>query len=328
MSRRNTVLAVARERAPDYVVKQRRDRGDPGVAREADVLCALRAETDLGHVLPVIVDYDERDNVLVLESPPGQRELGTHHARGRFSAALACAAGRALASVHRLAPDAVGPRPDGLDPTWPLSWHRPQLTRLFELSAAGIALLRMAQGSHALCEELDEMRESWRTEAVVHGDARWDNWIALPAAPGRSRDRLLLLDWELAGPGDPCLDVGAFFAEYLQAWVGSIPIVDSRDPGLMSHLASRPLDRMQPAIREFWRAYVTASGEHAKHRPLVRAVRFAGVRLLQAAVERADRASELRARTVAVMQLGLNVLQRPADAAGRLLGLPVPAGAL
>jgi aminoglycoside phosphotransferase (APT) family kinase protein len=328
MSRRNTVLAVTTERPPDYVVKQPRQRHDPGVAREAIVLRTLRAETGVRRFLPVLVGYDEHDRVLVLESSAGRRDLRAHHARGRFSAALAHAAGRALASVHRLPADAVGARPDGFDPTWPMSWHRPRLVELFDLSAAGIALLRMAQGSRALCEELDEMHESWCANAVIHGDPRWENWIALPAAPGRGRRRLLLLDWELAGPGDPCLDVGTFMAEYLQAWVSSIPIVDSRDPGLFSNFASQPLDRMQPAIRQFWRSYVAASGEHAKDRPLVRAVRFAGVRLLQAAVERADRASDLRAHTVALMQLGFNVLQRPADAAGRLLGLPVPAGAL
>ena len=138
----------------------------------------------------------------------------------------------------------------------------------------------------------------------------------------------ILADWELAGPGDPCLDIGAFFAEYLASWINSIPIIDSRDPGRMYRHAQRPLDRMQPAIRGFWTAYRVTSGPHAQDRALSRAVHFAAARLLQAAVEESDADAELRAHTVCAVQLAVNMIQRPGDAAARLLGLPVPADML
>jgi hypothetical protein len=85
---------------------------------------------------------------------------------------------------------------------------------------------------------------------------------------------------------------------------------------------------MQPAIGQFWAAYQSTSGDQAKERSVLRAVRFAGVRLIQMAVEDAQSASELRAHTVCLLQLGMNVLQRPTEAATLLLGLPVPAWAI
>jgi aminoglycoside phosphotransferase (APT) family kinase protein len=330
-SRRNHVFLITSDQSPAYVVKQPRSRDDLAVAREAAVLRALsslEAPRDLGGLLPAVIKYDASQQVLVLATEAGARDFRDHYARGRFSIALARACGRALGLLHRLPPDAVGLRPPGLTPTWPLSWHRPRVQQLFELSAAGFELLRLAQGSQALCEALDDLRASWRAESVIHGDPRWGNWIALPERRSRRRARVLMVDWELAGPGDPCLDVGAFFAEYLASWVDSIPIVDSRHPGGMLRYAARPLDRMQPAIGEFWAAYRMTSGEHAQEHALSRAVRFAAARLLQAAVEETDTDPELRAHTVCTVQLGVNILERPGEAAARLLGLPVPAGML
>lgn len=328
-SRRNLVFVVTGEQSRAYVVKQARSSDDSAVSREVAVLrrlASMNGPAELGRLSPALVAYDERDQILVLETEVGSRDFRDHYARGRFSVALARACGRALGLLHRLPPDALGPRPTGLDPAWPLSWHRPRVEHFFELSAAGIGLLRLAQGSDALCAALDDLRESWRAESVIHGDLRWENWIAPPAPRSRGRGRVLMIDWELAGPGDPCLDVGAFFAEYLVSWVDSIPIVDSRDPGRMFRHAGRPLDRMRPAISEFWAAYRMARQEQVGDEALVRAVRFAAARLLQAAVEQTERDSELRAHTVCALQLGVNILERPEEASARLLGLPVVAG--
>jgi aminoglycoside phosphotransferase (APT) family kinase protein len=329
VSRRNLVFAVSGERSPAFVVKQSRSSDDGAVAREVAVLRrlgSLNAPGNLGCLVPGLIAYDPRHQILVLETEADAQDFRDQYARGRFSIALARACGRALGLLHSLPPDGVGQRPPGLDPAWPLSWHRPQVQQLFELSTAGLGLLRLVQGSQLLCEALDELRRSWRAGSVIHGDLRWENWIAAPARPSRGRDRVLMIDWELAGPGDPCLDIGAFFAEYLVSWVDSIPIVDSRDPGRMIRHAGRPLARMQPAIGQFWARYRMASGEHVRERPLSRAVRFAAARLLQAAVEQTERDSELRAHTVCAAQLAVNILERPDEAAARLLGLPAAAG--
>ena len=40
----------------------------------------------------------------------------------------------------------------------------------------------------------------------------------------------MLIDWELAGAGPAAFDVGTVLAEYLRAWIASIPIADPRIP--------------------------------------------------------------------------------------------------
>lgn len=317
-SRRNLVFVVTGSGSRAYVVKQARASDDPAVAREASVLRSLESAGGVDDLIPQLVAHDTARGIIVLATEPGGRNLREQFARRRFSTALARACGRALARLHRLPPGAAGARPPGLDPAWPLSWHRPWLETLSELSAAGVELLRMTQSSGGLCSALDDLRDTSRAESLIHGDVRWDNWIALPAPPSRGRSRIVVADWELAGPGEPAMDVGAVLGEHLLAWLESIPLADGRDPGRLLARALVPLERLRPSLTAFWTAYRAAGGAQSRRR----AVRFAAVRLLQAAVEQARDSSELRPRTVIVLQLAANLLERPDDAADRVLRLP------
>lgn len=65
-----------------------------------------------------------------------------HHRRGRPSATLAAALGRALAAVHAVARDEQALREDA---PWVLSLHRPPLEALRYLSAASVELLGLLQ---------------------------------------------------------------------------------------------------------------------------------------------------------------------------------------
>ena len=129
---------------------------------------------------------------------------------------------------------------------------------------------------------------------------------------------MLLVDWELAGRGPAGFDVGTVLAEYLVKWVGSIPILDPRDPSRFVDRARHPLRLMRPAIHAFWWAYRSAS---TRPPALARVVELAAVRLLQAAVERAQRSAAPSAHVVVLAQLADSLLRDPEDAALGLLGL-------
>jgi hypothetical protein len=128
----------------------------------------------------------------------------------------------------------------------------------------------------------------------------------------------LLVDWEVAGPGPASFDVGTVLAEYLLVWVGSIPIVEPSDPGRLVELAAHPLSRMRPAIQAFWSAY---GHDNPQRPPLRRVVELAAVRILQAAVERAQRLATASAHVVTLVQLADNMLRHPDDAALNLMAL-------
>jgi aminoglycoside phosphotransferase (APT) family kinase protein len=304
----NDVFVVTAEGEPRLVLKS-----GPSVPREAAVLERLRAAAGaaLARALPVPITHDPAGEVLVLAAAPGARDLTRHHARGRFSRALAGEAGRALALLHAVPPEAL----DGLGPLPPaVPPHRPDLVTLRTLSGAAVELTRIVQRSADLCSELDALlARPAAAPSVIHGDVRWGNLVALRG--GGRWSRLQLVDWEHCALGDPAADVGAFIGEYLRAWRRSIPVADPRDAGPMVARARAPLRRMRPALRAFWSAYVRhRRGDEAPGVTLRRSLRFAGVRLLLAAYEEAQAADELGPRVLGLLPLSHNVLSRPDEA--------------
>ena len=310
----NRVFLVTAEGERHLVVK-----AGPRVAREAEVLERLRPVAGLAVSLPRVLADDRAGQILVLEASPGARDLLRHHARGRFSRSLAAAAGRSLARLHARPPaalDGVAPPPAPAAPP-----HRPDLDTLRSLSGAAIELTRIVQRSGELCAALDELLESRPpVAAVVHGDVRWGNCVALRRG-SRRWGGVQLVDWEQCGAGDPALDAGAFIGEYLRAWLRSMPVADPRDAGALRAHAQAPMPRLRPAVQAFWSAYAGRLGAAAQSGELLRrSLRFAAVRLLEAAFEEAQASGELRPGVLGLLPLTRNVLQRP-DQAAELLDL-------
>jgi thiamine kinase-like enzyme len=190
---------------------------------------------------------------------------------------------------------------------------------LLDLSAAALDLLSRVQAHELVCTRLRELREAVSADALVHGDLRWENCMLVAAPGARRRTRVLLVDWELGGLGPAAFDIGTALAEYLIAWVASIPMPDPHDPSRFAEHAGHPLAQMQPAVHALWRTYCSA-----RTRPpaLARVVDLAAVRLLQAALERARQADELPAHAVVLAQVAAHLLRDPEGTALALLGLP------
>ena len=324
-SRRNDVFVVRPAGAPGLVVKQDRNDDLAGVRHEAAVLGRLRAaDPRLAALLPVVIAYDAARGVLVLEAARDPRNLRARHAGGRFSRELAARTGRALALLHGTSPDVLGDHASPWDVRWALRLHRPKLQLAREMTGAATTLIRAVQRSSELCAALDELRAAPYDAALVHGDVRWDNVLTARTPRGASgrRPRILLLDWESAGRGDPSVDIGSYLGEYLYAWVSSIPFAAPDDPGLLAAHARVPLSRMRPALNAFWLSYARerAGGERLD-RVLRRSASYAAVRVLTSAYEESMSRNELAGSARFALRLSLNVLQRPDDALEHLLGI-------
>lgn len=318
-SRRNRVFLATATTGRCWALKLGRSGTAGAVAREAAVLRRLGgADGDgLARHVPAVAAFD--DGVLVMQTERGARDLVAHHAGGRCSQALARDAGRALGRLHALPAATLADLPGGASGAWGLGIHRLDLATMNTMSGAALELVRRIQADDACCGALDALAAASGGKRPGHGDVRWDNVLAVPAARAGRYDRVVLVDWELAGLGDPCLDAGAFLGEYLRAWVRSVPIVDRRDPGRLLARARLPLARARPAMRAFLEGYGRAPG--SPELDVVRVTSFAAVRLLEAALEAAARQSAPPPALLVELRLAMNVLLRPRDAARRLLGL-------
>lgn len=329
-SRRNCNMVVATEHGPSYLLKQGLDdRTRATVGHEATVyrfLGGLPNSAPLARFLPRCHDYDHDNGVLVLELLPKAMSLREHTLRRRrCSLRLARELGKALAALH--ACDTAPLRADSGsfqgDRPWVLTINRPAIDAIRQASNAGIQLFTVVQRFPALGETLEDLRRTWQPAALIHGDLRWENCLIHSRRPGDRTD-VKLIDFEFADLGEPGWDIGSVFAEYLTCWLRSVPVTGQFPPDRFLALASFPLARVQPAVRAFWQAYVRQAGlaPAAAATLMLRATRFCGARLFQAAFEHVSGSIELDAYAVVLMQLGQNVLERPADASLHVLGLP------
>jgi aminoglycoside phosphotransferase (APT) family kinase protein len=326
-SRRNANFRVLREDGPSLMLKSARRGAVESVEREALVLRLLAASGGSGgppRFLPRLHAYNADRRLLAIELFRDADDLRQYHRRGRFPRAIAGEVGRALATLHGLTPavlrEMAGRRLIAPEPA-ALHIHRPGPAVLYDFSAASVDLLLLVQHSPELCAALDALRDDWRRDTFIHHDARWDNVLVLRSA--RRRPDIRLVDWESAGLGDRAWDLGAMLGDYLGAWVASVPVTARAEPASYLALAAHPLEMMQPAIRACWTAYVRTGGldDGAAAELRVRVARYAGLKLLQIALENVQNAAESTMTAATLLQLGANVLLRPQEAGLVVLGL-------
>jgi hypothetical protein len=329
VSRRNRNFKVSTGTESSFLLKQGLGaNGRATVAHEADVYQNFAAANlSLCDYLPRYSGFDADQGVLILELLPDAQDFRDHHSRRkRFSVRMAAELGTALSTLHRETASALGEhRERGManKMPWVLSLDRPGLELFCELSVANIQLIRIIQNTPDFPHMLKELQERWRVDSVIHHDIKWDNCLVVPSKKTASKFGPKIIDWEFAALGDSCWDAGAIFSNYLSFWLLSIPVSGEEPPDHFLELAQYPLNRMQPAMRAYWQSYVRGMrlDPHASDERLIRAVKYSGARLVQTAFERMQHATALTGDLICLLQLSLNVMQRPREAAVHLLGI-------
>jgi aminoglycoside phosphotransferase (APT) family kinase protein len=278
----------------------------------------------LDHV-PRFFGYDAEEGVLAVELVAGGEDLRRYHLRhGGIAEPMAASMGRALGRLHRLTGGSSKPAPEHAP--WILSIHRPDVAIFREASSASLDLIKLVQGQEGFGQLLQELRETWRLDALIHYDVKWDNFIGAPRQhPEHDPEQpplVKLVDWETATYGDPSWDIGSLLSHFLSTWLSSIPVTGETPPERFAELAGYPLTAMFPAIGACWRAYRSEIGSGGSERPVLRAMRFAAARLVQTAFETTQMTTALTSSVVLHLQLAFNVLLHPQEAVVHLLGLP------
>jgi Ser/Thr protein kinase RdoA (MazF antagonist) len=331
VSRRNRNFKVRQRNGPGYFLKQVR-RWEPETLRtlQAEAQCYQLATeqevfADLRGIVPRFHSYDPRRAVLVTELLDGAETVTEHHFRSdTFPVAVAEQLGRAFGSYHRKAAANGAPAVNGLFPrraAWALSLHDMPPQSVQDGSGGIFQMLGMIRQFPQFAEAFEKLRSEWRSDAVIHSDIKWDNCLLCTDTDGSPT--LKVVDWEMADWGDSCWDVAAIFSAYLSFWVQSLPANGLANPSALVGQTRFPIERMQPAIRTFWSTYQECRGlsRQASSDLLRRSVRYAGARNIQTAFETLQALPQAHSGTVLLLQLSMNVLANPEEAARELLGI-------
>jgi thiamine kinase-like enzyme len=301
------------------------------VAHEAAIYQLFNSTSSTSRPLPLrrhILAYhhfDPDESLLILQLVDGT-DLREYQAnRSRFSAGVAGAIARAVARLHT-STGGIRERLNQLEldlrfKPWALSIDLPSLEIWNELSRSNYAMLHIIQSKHGFSEHLGALSREWRSDTFIHGDLKWENLLVPGVSP--SRKTVMFADWEVAGLGDQSWDIGSIFAAYLRSWLRSIPRIGGSNFTEFASLAKVPLEAVKPAVRAFWSIYTRL----VKLDPdeacilLKRSVKMSAVRLIQAAIEEQQSLVNLSGNGLGLLQLSLNILERPDEAIVGLLGL-------
>jgi hypothetical protein len=211
-------------------------------------------------------------------------------------------------------------------PPWVFDLAQPASTFLSASSAGNHEMVKTLQQFQELPELLAALRKAWEASGLVHNDLKWDNILAHPKDGETELTQVKIIDWEMAGIGDPCWDVGTMLSEFVAFWALSIPVVGGEP---YEDLAKYPIEDMQPAIRAFWDSYAEgmAFDRTMTRERLLKSVRFAGARLIQTSFERAQTMTHPTPHIFLLLQLSLNIMAQPEDAVEGLFGIPLAGAA-
>jgi aminoglycoside phosphotransferase (APT) family kinase protein len=311
-----------RQRPGDcWFVKRVVDRSSlVALEHEARALRLLGHDERLSGLAPRRCSFDPGDGLLVRELVEGRPvcELAAP------TDAVVTELGHALAAIraHEGIGRATGQQ-DRAERPWALSMHRPSAADLRWLSPASRKLIRDLQAEPDVGRQLDAVRHSWRDASFIHGDVRWTN-VILRTGGATGGWGIALVDWESAGLGDPRWDQGCVLAQLLSD--GLLAILAARESGASvppAHDAAE-LGAVRNRVRRLSEASAVAGTSGEDSDSILRAVTFAGVRLMQFGIEIAQDHAAPTPRSVIHMQTGANVLRDPSRAAFALFGLPEP----
>ena len=305
-------------------------RGFGTIRHEALVLANLAdglLSTKLQNATAQFLGYHEHDDVLILALVVSGENLRYRlQKRPIFSRILAQRLGQLLGTLHESDDCIHLPQNIVHNPPWVLSLHKPKISLMREVSAGNLILITMLQDCPELVEGFDDLRMAWMPTVMIHFDVKLDN-ILVAKAEGTLANRtktVTLVDWEFAGLGSPGWDVGSVFAEILALWAQGFQIANQRAVRSRIDYELQTLKQLKPAVHSFWNAYCIArniQGTNEVTELLHQCMRWTAARLIQSAYEITQTATRPRQHVGLMMQLAVNLLSRPKDAASQLLNL-------
>jgi thiamine kinase-like enzyme len=332
VTRRNRNFKIIRQHARSFFLKQIQNWEPQAIASlQREATCYWLAQTGvelkpLAALMPAYCLYDPARHIVVTELLSEGENLSDYHRRsGQFPTEAARQLGEALGTYHR---ETGGKLKESLQNSvfpkqvpWILSANQQNAHLVQALSAGNAELLKIVQKYPEFHQALDEMRHQWRTDALIHGDIKWDNCVLCSSSNGNGQKVLKIVDWELADVGDACWDIGAVFQAYLSFWILSIPVYPGFTSAQLLKQAQFPLEAMVPAMHSFWNAYVATRRVTEVDAPglLERCVKYGAARMIQTAYEYLQYSAQVTPQVLSLLQVSLNILKDPRDAVFHLL---------
>ncbi len=272
--------------------------------------------TDLNHLQYLISEalvFDHRGSILILRYLTDYVDLESLYSdRNEYPTAIAHRLGATLAEVHRstcdrqdvktflLGENRLGKgssRRVGDDYVPDFSTMlRPVTPETFgRVTSDVLKFYELVQRYESLGQAIAQLNGLYTPCCLTHSDLKFNNllvhqdWQAQTSGDRSAEliwdDAALIriIDWEKRLWGDPAFDLGCLVADYLKRWLKSLMASPDISIEVALQLATTPLERVQPSLRQLVQGYLCHFPEVLELFPdfLSRVMRFAGLALIE-----------------------------------------------
>jgi hypothetical protein len=276
-----------------------------------------------GNFLPAYHYYDAGSHVLITGQVKGALSVYDYYLQiSDFNNSLPQSMADILSSFHKI----INPAQQNTS----FQYFRKQMPWVFTIAnspapnfsgnaqSADQQVMQMITKNPEFVQLLSQMPAQWQPVSLIHNDAKFNNFLAGYDHEKKKITFLKLIDWELADIGDPLWDVASVMQSYVTLWLTTdLPQQQN------SYMKKIALEQVQPCLQKFWQQYVlqmkwTALQAKAA---LIKVAQFCALKLIHTCFETTPYTSTLQPVTVKMLQISLNMLRSPADAANQLLGI-------
>lgn len=180
-------------------------------------------------------------------------------------------------------------------------------------------LMQLITKNTELLQLIAPLAALWQPTSLVHHDAKLNNFLAGYDVEKKQINFVKLIDWELADIGDPLWDVASVMQNYLSLWLTT----DIPDPQQTAYIKKIPLEQVQPCIAQLWNRYAQLMKWNvaARQTAMIKTIQYGALKLIHTCFETTAQSNTLQPVTVKMLQVSINILRNPADAAIKLFGL-------
>jgi hypothetical protein len=242
------------------------------------------------------IDFDPEHSIIIFNYLDRYSDLGDFYEEQQiFPTAIATAIGVTLANIHRSTLNCQEYKDflfkDSQKKIEPpkyfirgLEGIRPGI--FGQVSRENLTFFKLYQRYKSFGEAIAELKNAYNCCCLIHNDLKLDNILLnLEWKKNLSNQEPIvrIIDWELFTWGDPGYDLGKMLASYLKIWLRSLTVSADLDLETALHLATTPLELLQPSIAALTKAYFDTFPEILKLRPdfFKRVVQFIGLALLR-----------------------------------------------
>lgn len=294
-------------------LKQDRAPQSALLEREAAVLAAFEGGAGL-RVAPQLIEFDPEQRILITAAAEGYAPLDRILRSGLLSAPMTSASvATALASLHEEPPKVPSAAAQSL--AFPLEPVSPLTPEDFATRPAGYPQLSAAL--HQSRDAIDQVARRWRPTHFVHGDFKADNVLVRTDPRLREQPPVVIVDWEMAGIGDPMWDIGSFIGSLLLVWIQTLAPHAASEAAL----AGQDANSIRRHIGYFLLTYrhMAPGVFETTESFTLTAFQYAGIFMLHRVAVGLDITGFLDPTATLLLDFARNLLNRPEAAATALL---------